>query len=127
MALLELEQLRVGFQSSLLHISGIYRLPPVRTPVRPLLCRSPVQCLASLASFQDAELALKQALNLDSLTESPYLDLNIIYSKRNEPDKQIAFLTRYLSHLPPDSRNATLVRKRLRELKGGSIEGPVVR
>ncbi len=72
--------------------------------------------LLRLNRLEESEAALTKALELDRGIESAYLDLSIIYAARNEKQKIIETLTRYLSILPQNSSKADIIKRRIAQL-----------
>ncbi len=75
--------------------------------------------LLQLGELDEAQSRLERALDINPHLDPPYLDLSVIYSLRNDRQKTIDILSRYLNNLPPSSRRAKLVEQQLEGLKRG--------
>ena len=78
------------------------------------------EILLNLQRLEEAEVALLKSLELNDKLETPYLNLNIVYSYQGNKEKVIDILRKYLTILLPEDERYRLVKQRIEVLTNSS-------
>jgi tetratricopeptide (TPR) repeat protein len=87
------------------------------SPVQPEILALQGNALLRLNRWNEGEVSLIRSLEMNDKLEIAYLGLEYVYRTRNDTQRLIDILSRYLRILPPGSENALRIQGRLQELR----------